>query len=66
MNDEKHIRVIDGIGAILFVIYGILIGSFSVAFLNGTLVGIQIYKLRKLKQKNEHNKRNIPSKSGYK
>lgn len=51
MNDEKHIRIIDSIGALLFVIYGILINSFSVTFLNGILIIIQIYKLYKLNQK---------------
>lgn len=51
MNDEKHIRIIDSIGACLFVIYGLLINSFSVTFLNSILIIIQIYKLYKLNQK---------------
>lgn len=34
MNAEKKIRIINIIGALLFVIYGILINAFSVWFLN--------------------------------
>lgn len=47
MKGEKYIRLVNIIGAILFVIYGILIGAFSVWFLNGALVLIHIYKLIK-------------------
>lgn len=47
MKGEKSIRLVNIIGAILFVIYGIFIGAFSVWFLNGALVLIHIYKLIK-------------------
>lgn len=47
MKGEKSIRLVNIVGAILFVIYGILIGAFSVWFLNGALVLIHIYKLIK-------------------
>lgn len=46
-NDKKLIRIIDSIGAILFVIYGLLIGSLSVWLLNGCLIIINIYKIIK-------------------
>ena len=49
MNSKKLIRIIDTIGAILFIIYGILIGSLSVWLLNGILVIINIHKLIKEK-----------------
>ena len=49
MNSKKLIRIFDTIGAILFIIYGILIGSLSVWLLNGILVIINIYKLIKEK-----------------
>ena len=39
----------DLVGAVLFVIYGVLIHSFSTILLNGILIGIQIYMLYKLK-----------------
>ena len=47
MKGEKSIRLVNIVGAILFVIYGLLIGAFSVWFLNGALVLIHIYKLIK-------------------
>lgn len=47
MNNEKSIRTIDIIGAILFVIYGIFIQSISVIILNTVLILINLYKLFK-------------------
>ena len=49
LNDVKQIRIVDLIGAILFVIYGILIHSISVSLLNGILIIIHLYKLIKRK-----------------
>lgn len=49
MNSKKLIRIFDTIGAFLFIIYGILIGSLSVWLLNGILVIINIHKLIKEK-----------------
>ena len=46
-KEEYKIRLINIIGAILFVIYGILINSLSVWFLNGGLVFVHIYYLYK-------------------
>lgn len=48
MKGEKKIRTINIVGAIMFVIYGILIKSFSVSFLNGVLILIHIYYLKKI------------------
>lgn len=45
MKGEKRIRIINIIGALLFVIYGVLINAFSVWLLNGALVLIHLYKL---------------------
>lgn len=45
MKGEKKIRIINIIGALMFVIYGILINAFSVYFLNGMLCLVHIYKL---------------------
>lgn len=54
LNGEIKIRSFDLIGAILFVIYGFLINSFSTILLNIILSIIQIYKLYKLRRtKNE-------------
>ena len=51
MNGEKKIRIINIIGALLFVIYGVLINAFSVWFLNGALFFVHTYKLIKLTKK---------------
>lgn len=45
MRGEKKIRIINIVGALLFVIYGILINAFSVWFLNGALIFIHLYYL---------------------
>lgn len=45
LNGELKIRIFDLIGAILFVIYGLTIHSFSTILLNTILIIIQIYKL---------------------
>lgn len=47
MKGEKKIRIINILGAIMFVIYGILINAFSVWFLNGALVFIHLYYLKR-------------------
>jgi hypothetical protein len=44
---EKRIRIVNILGAILFVVYGVLIGAFSVWFLNGALLIVHTVKLYK-------------------
>ena len=46
-TSEKRIRQINIIGAVLFVVYGIIITAHSVYILNGALILIHIYKLYK-------------------
>lgn len=46
-RNPKQIRIVNIIGAILFVVYGILISSLSVWLLNGALIAIHIYYLCK-------------------
>lgn len=55
MKGEIKIRFVNLLGAILFVTYGILIGSLSVSVINGALVIVQIYYLIKYQRskKNE-------------
>lgn len=48
-NGEKQIRILDLVGAMLFVVYGALIYSFSTILLNGILIGVQIFKLYRMK-----------------
>ena len=50
-SSELKIRILDGVGAILFVVYGICIHSFSTILLNSILLGVQLYKIVKLRKK---------------
>ena len=49
-KDVKIIRILDSMGALLYIIYGILIPSPSIIFLNTVLILIQIYRLIELKR----------------
>lgn len=51
MRGERKIRFINIIGATIFIVYGILIGSLSVTLLNIGLVLVHIYYLSKKKEK---------------
>lgn len=46
-KSESTIRIINIVGAILFVIYGILINSISVWLVNGSLIFVHTYHLYK-------------------
>lgn len=50
LNGERSIRIANIFGAILFVVYGIIIDSFSIWFLNGVLLIVHAYKLIKTKE----------------
>lgn len=47
VTGEARIRMINIFGAVVFVIYGLLINALSVWLLNGVLVFVHIYKLVK-------------------
>jgi hypothetical protein len=50
MFEGTKLRVINTIGAVVWLYYGYEMGSSSIMFLNGTLIGIQsikIYQIRK-------------------
>lgn len=49
-KDIRIIRILDCVGATLYVIYGILIHSWANIFLNTILILIQIYRLIELKR----------------
>ena len=46
-KEQIKIRIVNMIGAFLFVVYGLLISAFSVWFLNGALILVHIYHLLK-------------------
>lgn len=48
-SDMRHCRMINSIGCVIFIAYGILIGSISTCVLNGGLLILQIYKIVKRK-----------------
>lgn len=50
-NSEIKIRFLDGLGAVLFVAYGILIHSPSTYILNGILIIIQAVKIYRLRSR---------------
>lgn len=53
MKKVLWIRVVNLVGAVIFVIYGALLGAWSVWILNACLVVIQIYYIIKIcKEKN--------------
>lgn len=45
---EKQIRVINIIGAAIFVVYGLILQALSVWLMNGILIIVHLYKLYKL------------------
>lgn len=47
-NSEKKIRFFDAIGAVCFVVYGLLTRTWSTAILNLALIGIQAVKLSRI------------------
>lgn len=49
-NNEREIRIFDTIGAVLFVVYGVIIGAYSNVILNGALIVIQLVKLHRMKE----------------
>lgn len=56
MKDIKMVRVINIIGAALFVVYGALIGALSTWLLNGILIIVHIIYLIKGYKENKGNK----------
>lgn len=53
-KNVKVIRLLDAVGALLYVIYGILIHSYANILLNTVLIAVQIYHLYKLNKNSLH------------
>ena len=49
-KDEISIRILDGIGAVLFIIYGVLIHAWATVFLNSILICIHMRRLYQIKK----------------
>lgn len=50
MKGEKKLRAVDAVGSLMMTIYGVLLGAFSVWFLNGALAIAHLYRLWQLKR----------------
>ncbi|OOF49539.1 hypothetical protein BKK52_03225 [Rodentibacter trehalosifermentans] len=51
-----QLRIVNSIGAALFVIYGVIIGAYPVAVLNGFLVCVNLYQLYRLNKEQPESK----------
>lgn len=58
VSGEFRIRAIGTIGNVILTVYGILIQSPTVIFLNSILVVINIYKIRKLRREKRNEQHN--------
>jgi hypothetical protein len=54
MKSLIRLRIVNGIGALFFVIYGILIQAYPVAILNGIIVVIDIYYLLQMLKRSDY------------
>lgn len=45
-----HLRIVNSVGAAIFVIYGMIIAAYPVALLNAFLVCVNLYQLYRLKK----------------
>ena len=54
MRSLIRLRILNGVGALVFVIYGLLIKAYPIAVLNGFIVCIDIYYLVKMLRRNEY------------
>ena len=50
MNGESKLRTLNIAGSIVFVIYGVLIGSVSVVFLNAVSIIVNVVKVHRLRK----------------
>lgn len=50
---NKHIRFVNILGSALFVVYGIMIGAFSVWLLNGACILVNIVKMNNARKANK-------------
>lgn len=49
-KDEKKIRILDCIGAVLFILYGFVTKTWSTMFLNAVLVLVHLSRFREMKR----------------
>ena len=54
MKSLQKLRIINMIGAIVFIVYGLLIGAIPVAFLNTLILGVNVYNLWQMWQQKDY------------
>ncbi|WP_419726912.1 YgjV family protein [Terrisporobacter petrolearius] len=54
MTDMYKLRIINSIGCLMFVIYGLNVGAYPVALANAIIIIINIYNLYKLRLVNNN------------
>ncbi len=53
MTDITKLRIINSIGCLMFVIYGLIVGAYPVALSNMAIILINFYNLYKLKSQKQ-------------
>ena len=54
MKSLQKLRIVNMIGAIVFIVYGLLIGAIPVAFLNTLILGVNVYNLWQMWQQKDY------------
>lgn len=54
MKSLQKLRIVNMIGAVVFIAYGLLIGAFPVAFLNTLILGVNVYNLWQMWQQKDY------------
>lgn len=54
MKSLQKLRIVNMLGAIFFIVYGLLIGAFPIAFLNGLTLSVNVYNLWKMWQQKDY------------
>lgn len=66
MKSLQKLRIVNMIGAIVFIIYGLLIGALPIAFLNTLILGVNVYNLWQMwRQKDYFTLMQVRSDSAY-
>lgn len=61
MQNEKKLRIIDSVGSLMFTIYGVLIGAFSVILLNGCMTLAHVFRAVRLLREEKVEKTDKPT-----
>ncbi|MFN8433634.1 MAG: YgjV family protein [Anaerolineales bacterium] len=54
MKSLQKLRIVNMIGAVVFIVYGLLIGAIPVAFLNTLILGVNVYNLWQMWQQKDY------------